>query len=155
MQQEKKNDRIWALLSYLSVLLFIPLLKKEKSAFTAYHVNQGLVLFVVEFCVGVVLAVVSLVLKFAAPVVYAAVSIVFIICALFFCCVMLWGLFMSFAGRRRKFRFLERLSFIILKGQADRRQTGTIQCYRRKMLHKMKIRRAFQTACRFLTKSNI
>ena len=84
MQQEKKNDRIWALLSYLSVLLFIPLLKKEKSTFTAYHVNQGLVLFVVEFCVGVVLAVVSLVLKFAAPVVYVAVSIVFIICALFF-----------------------------------------------------------------------
>lgn len=155
MQQEKKNDRIWALLSYLSVLLFIPLLKKEKSAFTAYHVNQGLVLFVVEFCVGVVLAVVSLVLKFAAPVVYAAVSIVFIICALFFLLCHVVGIIHVFRRQEKKIPVLERLSFIILKGQADRRQTGTIQCYRRKMLHKMKIRRAFQTACRFLTKSNI
>ena len=102
MQQEKKNDRIWALLSYLSVLLFIPLLKKENSAFTAYHVNQGLVLFVVEFCVGVVLAVVSLVLKFAAPVVYAAVSIVFIICALFFLLCHVVGIIHVFRRQEKK-----------------------------------------------------
>ena len=43
----KTHDTLLALLCYLSILLFIPLLKKEKDDFVSYHVNQGLVLFII------------------------------------------------------------------------------------------------------------
>lgn len=99
---EKNKGRSLALLSYLSVLLFVPLLKKEKNDFVSYHVNQGLVLFVVEFCVGIVLGAVSLVLKYAFPVAYAAISIVFGICLLFFLLCHVVGIVHVLQGQEKK-----------------------------------------------------
>lgn len=39
-----KDNKWWALLSYLGVLVIIPLLAKRDSEFAQFHVKQGLVL---------------------------------------------------------------------------------------------------------------
>lgn len=41
---EDKENKLWALLSYLGVLVIIPLLVKKDSKFVQFHVKQGLVL---------------------------------------------------------------------------------------------------------------
>ncbi len=49
------NERtIIASLSYLNILVLIPLLTKKNDAFTQYHVKQGLVLLVPELIVYVI-----------------------------------------------------------------------------------------------------
>ena len=89
--EEKKqgagSDLLWGILSYLGILVLIPLLKKKKSAFVAYHVNQGLVLFVLEFCAGMVVSLIGLILMFAAPALFIVVNIIYgIIGILFLIC---------------------------------------------------------------------
>ena len=80
----KTHDTLPALLCYLSILLFIPLLKKEKNEFVSYHVNQGLVLFIIEFIVGIVLAILGLILQFASPILYNVLLFIFAVFSLFF-----------------------------------------------------------------------
>ena len=93
MASNQKHDRFLAVLAYLFLLLFIPLLRKKKSKFLAYHVNQGLVLFVLELCVGIVMAVVLLVLKFAAPALFVTVNMIFAAVNLLFLFCHIIGIF--------------------------------------------------------------
>lgn len=82
--KNREKERLWAALSYFSILLFIPLLKKRKSDFVAYHVNQGLVLFILEFCIGVIFGVVALILAFAAPMAYLVLQVIYLLISLLF-----------------------------------------------------------------------
>ncbi len=86
-RQETGSDLLWGILSYLSILVLIPLLKKKKSDFVAYHVNQGLVLFILEFCASMIISLIGLILMFAAPTLFIAVNVVYgLIGALFLVC---------------------------------------------------------------------
>ena len=71
MSKEKKSinvsDIIWSLLCYFPILFLIPLLKKKKASFVAYHTNQGVVLFIVEFCCCTALTILGFILKFSVP----------------------------------------------------------------------------------------
>jgi uncharacterized membrane protein len=46
--QDIQENKILALLSYISVLFLIPLLAKKDSKFCQFHAKQGLVLFLVS-----------------------------------------------------------------------------------------------------------
>ena len=43
-ENDLKENKLWALLCYLGVLVVIPLLVKKDSAFCQFHAKQGLVL---------------------------------------------------------------------------------------------------------------
>ncbi|EKE18888.1 MAG: hypothetical protein ACD_9C00205G0003 [uncultured bacterium] len=45
-ENAEKDNKLWAVLSYLGVLVIIPLLAKKESKFVQFHVKQGLVLLV-------------------------------------------------------------------------------------------------------------
>lgn len=45
-EKDVKENKVWALLSYLGVLVIVPLLGKKDSAFTQFHAKQGLVLLI-------------------------------------------------------------------------------------------------------------
>jgi uncharacterized membrane protein len=58
---EVNNDKLMGILSYLSILVIIPLLAtKNRSAFLNFHVNQGVNLLIVEIIGWVILSVVGL-----------------------------------------------------------------------------------------------
>ncbi len=42
------NDKLMGILSYISVLVLIPILTKPSSDFVRFHANQGLVLLIIE-----------------------------------------------------------------------------------------------------------
>ncbi len=44
--KEESSDRVLAVLSYLGLLVFVPVLSGSKSEFVRFHANQGLVLFI-------------------------------------------------------------------------------------------------------------
>ncbi len=54
-----ENNKIYAIFAYLSWLVLIPIFAAKDSKFARYHVNQGLVLAIVELVFGVVIGVLS------------------------------------------------------------------------------------------------
>lgn len=43
-EKDIRDNKLWALLSYLGVLVIIPLIMKNDSEFVQFHVKQGLIL---------------------------------------------------------------------------------------------------------------
>ncbi len=56
------NDKIMGILSYLSILVLIPIFAAKDSKFARYHANQGATLAAIEIALGVVQIVVGFVL---------------------------------------------------------------------------------------------
>ena len=48
-----RENKLWALLSYFGVLCLIPLLAKKDSKFAQFHAKQGLLLFIGSFFVWI------------------------------------------------------------------------------------------------------
>ena len=63
-QGDIENNKVMAILAYIGFLFLIPLLVAKDSKFAKFHTNQGLVLFIADIIVGVVIAVVSIALAF-------------------------------------------------------------------------------------------
>lgn len=51
------NNKLIALLSYISILFLIPLFLAKDSKFARFHVNQGILLFIVSFILGLLSAI--------------------------------------------------------------------------------------------------
>ena len=52
--EDVANNKVMAILSYLSLLFLVPLLAAKESPFAQYHANQGILLFIVHV-IGVAL----------------------------------------------------------------------------------------------------
>ena len=52
-QDDINQNKIWALLSYLWILVLIPLLIKKDSRFVQFHAKQGLVMLIAWFFVTI------------------------------------------------------------------------------------------------------
>lgn len=57
------DNKVFALLSYIGILVLVPLIAAPKSKFARFHANQGLVLFIGEVAYGTVRGVLLGVLK--------------------------------------------------------------------------------------------
>jgi uncharacterized membrane protein len=57
------EDRVYALLSYLSVLCVFPLLHKKGNVFVQSHARQGLALFLCEFVVFIASVILPVLMK--------------------------------------------------------------------------------------------
>lgn len=53
-QQDINDNKIISILSYISILVLIPIFAVPGSKFTRFHANQGLLLFVLEIALGIV-----------------------------------------------------------------------------------------------------
>ncbi len=59
---EDSNDKVYGILSYIGILVLVPLLA-GKSQFARFHANQGLVLLIADFILGVLISITTLVLS--------------------------------------------------------------------------------------------
>jgi len=59
-----EKNKVMALLSYISILWLVPLLAAKDSPFAKFHCNQGILLTIVAFGVGIVLGIGSTILSF-------------------------------------------------------------------------------------------
>ena len=62
--EDAENHKIFGILAYLSILWLVPLFAAKDSPFAKYHANQGLVLFLVEIALGIVLSIIYHLLDF-------------------------------------------------------------------------------------------
>ncbi len=59
--QDINNNKGMSVLAYIGFLFLVPLLACPNSKFARYHTNQGLVLFLLEFALGVVTGILGLI----------------------------------------------------------------------------------------------
>lgn len=57
------DNKVFAILSYISILVLVPILAAPNSKFARFHANQGLVLLIAELAYGVISSVIKGVLK--------------------------------------------------------------------------------------------
>lgn len=79
------EDRIFAMLSYISILCMFPLLYKKDNEFVISHARQGLAMFLCEFAIFIV----SIILPFLMR------PFLFVFCVLAF-----WGMLKALRGER-------------------------------------------------------
>ena len=53
---QDSNDKVYGILSYIGILVLVPLLA-GKTQFARYHANQGLVLFIADIILGVMIGI--------------------------------------------------------------------------------------------------
>lgn len=53
---QDSNDKVYGVLAYIGILFLVPLLA-GKSEFSRYHANQGIVLFIAEIILGIVIGI--------------------------------------------------------------------------------------------------
>lgn len=59
--QDINNNKGLSVLAYIGFLFLVPLLACPNSKFARYHTNQGLVLFLLEFALGVVIGILGII----------------------------------------------------------------------------------------------
>lgn len=52
-----EEGKALAWLSYIGILFLVPLLAKKDNAFCMHHAKQGLVYFIIEFCLAILLVI--------------------------------------------------------------------------------------------------
>ncbi len=60
--EDADKNKIFGILAYLGILCLIPIIAAKDSPFGKYHANQGLVLFLLEIVIWIVLFVINIVL---------------------------------------------------------------------------------------------
>ena len=53
--EDAEKNKIFGILAYVSILWLVPLMAAKDSPFAKYHANQGLVLFIIEIALWIVL----------------------------------------------------------------------------------------------------
>lgn len=60
-EQDINNNKIYAILAYLGILVLVPIFAAKESKFARFHANQGLVLLICAVVVEVALSILSLI----------------------------------------------------------------------------------------------
>ena len=58
-QEDINQNKVMAVLAYIVILVLVPLVAAPNSKYARYHSNQGLMLFIAEICLGVVIGIFS------------------------------------------------------------------------------------------------
>lgn len=58
-QQDAQNNKVMAILAYLSWLVLIPLFAAKNSKFARFHTNQGLILAIIEIAWWILMAILT------------------------------------------------------------------------------------------------
>ena len=65
--KDAQDNKLMAILAYLGFLVLVPILAAKESPFARYHANQGIILLLASFAVGIVISILMFILVFISP----------------------------------------------------------------------------------------
>jgi uncharacterized membrane protein len=68
--EDVDQNRIFGILAYLGIFVLVPIIVAKDSPFAKYHANQGLILFLIEIVLSVLLAIVNIIVYSILPVLH-------------------------------------------------------------------------------------
>lgn len=96
-----QSNKFMAILSYISWLVLVPLLAAKNSPFARFHANQGIVLAIIDFAVGIALKILT-----AFPIVGIIFSIIGTIWAIARFVLMIIGILNACNGKAKELPLL-------------------------------------------------
>jgi uncharacterized membrane protein len=63
-----QNNKVMAVLSYIGILVLVPIFAAKDSPFARFHANQGLILFLAEVIFGVANVILTVIFAFLGPI---------------------------------------------------------------------------------------
>jgi len=97
-----ENNKILALLSYLSWLVLIPLFAAKHSKFARFHTNQGLVLLIVQVIWGIATAIVNTIITAILPPLGLIVSLLLGLVNILFLVLAIIGIVNAVTGKAKE-----------------------------------------------------
>ncbi len=73
--EDADTNRVFGILAYLGIFVLVPIIVAKDSPFAKYHSNQGLVLFLVEISISVILTIISIFIYSALPFAHVLTSL--------------------------------------------------------------------------------
>ncbi|MCX7919722.1 MAG: hypothetical protein N3A72_09005 [bacterium] len=106
-QQIIEDGKIFAVLAYLGILCLVPLLAKKDNKFALFHGKQGLVLFIVEIIVFLVLGIGGMIISMIAGLIHSIlggiigmlIGLLWLVCVLGFFALSIIGIVQSLNGK--------------------------------------------------------
>jgi uncharacterized membrane protein len=65
--EDADTNRVFGILAYLGIFVLVPIIVAKDSPFAKYHSNQGLVLFIAEIAISIILTVVNIIIYSVLP----------------------------------------------------------------------------------------
>jgi len=62
--EDVQQNKVFAILAYIGILFLVPLLAAKDSQYARFHTNQGIVLFITDIILSIVLGIVSAIFAF-------------------------------------------------------------------------------------------
>ena len=105
------DSKIFAALSYFSILFVVPLIIKKEDSFVKFHIRQGMTLFFAEMIVWFILYLIeSLLVTLFSYSAFSFVSFLYKIVWLFFVAISIIGIYSTIKGIKKKIPVLWALS---------------------------------------------
>ncbi len=95
------QNKVMAVLAYLSWLVLIPIFAAPNSKFARFHANQGLLLFIVEAIMGVVYGVITAITVWVLPVFLIFTALIGLV-GILFLVLMILGIINAASGRAKE-----------------------------------------------------
>lgn len=109
--QDIEQGKILALFSYIGILFLIPLFAAKDSKFARFHVNQGIVLFIVDLLYGVVASILGVIFGLI-PVIGTIGSILLGVVGLVPFALMIFGIVNAVSGRAKELPVIGQIRII-------------------------------------------
>lgn len=105
------DSKIFAALSYFSILFVVPLIVKKEDDFVKFHIRQGITLFFAEIIVWFILYLIeSLLVTLFSYSAFSFVAFLYKIAWIFFAAISIGGIYFVIRGKKRKIPVLWALS---------------------------------------------
>ncbi len=111
-----QNNKAMAILSYIGILVLIPLFAAKDSKYAKYHARQGLTLFILEVAYYIVSWIIKRILWNVLPWsmfgIYSAVSTILSLCSIFFLVIAIIGIVNAAKGESKELPLIGKIDFI-------------------------------------------
>ncbi len=105
--QDMEKNRFMAVLSYISLLVLIPIFCAKDSAFAKFHANQGLTLAIVEIIAWIVLGILKKI-----PILGILFTIVDVVLSLVFFVIAVIGILNACNGKAKELPLIGKFQFL-------------------------------------------
>lgn len=106
-----EQNKIYAILAYLGILVLVPLLAAPKSKFARFHANQGIVLCIAEVAYWIIYSILSVVIYAISWKLYFIVTLIGFI-ALVFVVFAILGIVNAANGKAKELPLIGKISII-------------------------------------------
>lgn len=105
------DNKVMAILAYISILFLVPLLAAKDSKFAKFHTNQGLVLFIISFAWAIISGMLSAVFLFV-PLFNVVVAIIGWLVSLVLVAFMIIGIVNAATGKAKELPLIGSIKII-------------------------------------------